>query len=250
MIALAIDTSTAGSSVAIALNGRDLASLNLFEVRQHSQILFEHLQVLLKLASVELDQVDVFAAVSGPGSFTGLRIGLAAAEGMAQTLARPVIGITGFDAQAGTLGLAGHVAVLIDAGRGEVFFGLRKVREDGEPVLDGPDLVGPIELALDQIMKRVSDTETRVCLVGNGIARYENEIRQVAERQGRRVAAFGMVGSETDGWFLLPEPRPLAAWVAKSATRMVLEGRNPGLHAYYLKPSDAERKWINLRNHR
>lgn len=250
MITLAIDTSTAGSSVAIALNGRDLASLNLFEVRQHSQILFEHLQLLLKLAGVDLDQVDVFAAISGPGSFTGLRIGLAATEGMARTLARPVIGITGFDAQAGTLGLSGYVAVLIDAGRGEVFFGLRSVSETGQTVLAGPDLVGPIDLVLDEITKRVAGTETRVCFVGNGIARYEHEICHLAERRGRRVAVSSTVSSENNVWFLLPEARPLAAWAAKSATRLVWEGKNPGLHAYYLKPSDAERKWTNLRNHR
>ena len=93
MSILAIDTATQVSSVAVADENRLLAELTMQARLTHSETLMPHIQQVLRMASMPKEQLDGIAVSIGPGSFTGLRIGLAAAKAMAYALDLPIVGI-------------------------------------------------------------------------------------------------------------------------------------------------------------
>ena len=132
MLALGIDTSSDAASVGLADDSRLLAELNLRAGNTHSERLLPAIHALLATAGVRPEQIDVFAVASGPGSFTGLRIGMATAKGLALGVGRPLVGFSTLEmiALALTAGIpAGPnrpspICVMLDAGRGEVYRGL------------------------------------------------------------------------------------------------------------------------------
>src|SRR5262245_41766867 len=97
---LAADTSSPLASLAIVRGDKILASLAGGAHLPHSKALFSNLSILLQLSGLELLEIDAFAVATGPGSFTGLRVGLASIKGLAHTLSKPAIGISSFDALA------------------------------------------------------------------------------------------------------------------------------------------------------
>jgi tRNA threonylcarbamoyladenosine biosynthesis protein TsaB len=240
---LAIDTSANDSSVAIRRGEKYLAALAVGEIHHHSQSLFEHLELALRLASVRIEEIDVFAAVSGPGSFTGLRVGLSAIKGIAGTLGRAVVGVTAFDALAASVGVKGNIASMIDAGRGEVYLGLRRVESDGQIAAIGRDVSGPINMALEQCLTHLQLERRPLFLIGSGAVRYSEQISQLAEDAGIESRLLDTIDPEFTGWSIFERCDFLAGSVAAVAARGLTADQSSSLHAYYLKPSDAELKW-------
>ena len=95
-LVLAIDTSGACLSVALAENQRILASYNACVLRGQSEILMPRIQELFEKSHREMQELSALVAAVGPGSFTGVRIGLAAAKGLALALDIPLAGISCF----------------------------------------------------------------------------------------------------------------------------------------------------------
>jgi tRNA threonylcarbamoyladenosine biosynthesis protein TsaB len=97
---------------------------------------------LLERAGTALSEIDVFAVATGPGSFTGLRIGIATMQGLAFAEGKPLVGVSGFDALARIAGDIDRIATWVDAWRGEVFAALY---EDGRevqlPVVSRPEVL-------------------------------------------------------------------------------------------------------------
>ncbi len=242
---LAIDTSTSMSSVAIARDGSVIASLTLCEVRQHSQVIFDNISALLSLSGLTINEIDLFGAVTGPGSFTGLRIGIAAIEGIAAALGRPVAGVTTFDATAGASGVAGPVVTLVDAGRGDVFMGIRRVSAEMLPVPVGHDFVGTLSDAMAIICAEFGHGEGPL-LTGNACSRYGDELMRMAGSRGIELRESVLVVRDPSKWLLDMQSAALAGAAAEIATRAYVSGRRLELRPYYLKPSDAEAKWKTL----
>lgn len=124
MFILALDTSTRGGSVAVTRDAQLLALVPGDAARSHSERLPGEIEAALAEAGLQRGDIDLLAVATGPGAFTGLRIGLAAMQGLAMTLNRPVIGISALDALAAEVaegGGADLVAPWMDAQRGEVF---------------------------------------------------------------------------------------------------------------------------------
>lgn len=148
VLILSLDTSSPSGSVAVL---RDQAVIGVISTRgeeNYSSRMFRHLEFLLNDLSVQLEQIDLFAVSAGPGSFTGLRVGLTAAKGWAEVYKKPVIGVSALEAVAiqGHATTAGVVPVL-DARRGQVYFGVYR-RTDGGMRLDGEEfVVAPAEFA-------------------------------------------------------------------------------------------------------
>ena len=94
LMILALDTTTRGGSVAVADGDRMLAVLPGDESRTHGERLPGELARALEQAGIRRDQIDLLAVATGPGAFTGLRIGLSAIQGLAMTLNKPVIGVS------------------------------------------------------------------------------------------------------------------------------------------------------------
>jgi tRNA threonylcarbamoyladenosine biosynthesis protein TsaB len=241
---LAIDTSANDSSLAIRRGEKYLAALAVGEIHHHSQSLFEHLELVLRFSNVRIEEIDVFAAVSGPGSFTGLRVGLSAIKGIAGTLGRSVVGVTAFDALAASVGVKGNIASLIDAGRGEVYLGLRRIESNGLIAAIGRDVSGPMSMVLEQCLAHFRVERRPLFLVGSGAVRYWQQISQLAEDAGIESRRLDTIDPEFRGWSILERYDFLACSVAAVAARGLTPGQTSSLHAYYLKPSDAELKWI------
>jgi tRNA threonylcarbamoyladenosine biosynthesis protein TsaB len=133
VIVLALDTSTRDGSCALAI-GEELRERGGDPGLSHAERLPGDLMALLDSSGLRLAEVDVFAVVTGPGSFTGLRVGIAAMQGLAFAEGKPLIGVSSFDALAAIGGKqaldrrAGGspppIATWIDAWRGEIFAAL------------------------------------------------------------------------------------------------------------------------------
>jgi tRNA threonylcarbamoyladenosine biosynthesis protein TsaB len=117
---LALDTTSEFGSVAVRRAGETIAEIHLHSPEGFGHVIFSAIEDVLAQANTRLDDIDCFAAASGPGSFTGVRVGLSAIKGLAEALGKPAVAISNLRA----LSLFGHAAlraVVLDARRGEVY---------------------------------------------------------------------------------------------------------------------------------
>jgi tRNA threonylcarbamoyladenosine biosynthesis protein TsaB len=127
MLLLATDTSSRHGSIALARCGPgdscDVIDVVPLDGGTFSAQLVPQIAVLLAKHNFGKQDIGAFAVVTGPGSFTGLRIGLAAVKALAEVLAKPIAAISMLQAIAVSDGLQGNVIAVLDAGRGEVYVG-------------------------------------------------------------------------------------------------------------------------------
>ncbi len=170
---VAIETATETVGVAVRTPAGVQAEFVLTGRRRHVETLTPALEQLLAHVGLGPSDVGVVAVDVGPGLFTGLRVGVAAAKGLAQSLGIGVIRATSLDVLTAAAGRAGHrglVLACVDARRGEVFASVRELGGDGtataEPV--APGLFAPADLvvALNGLVGE------RVVAVGDGALRY------------------------------------------------------------------------------
>jgi len=127
MITLALETSTAAGSVALADENGTLAESVEPEGLTHSKTMIPAVQRLLNQAGLSVEDLDLIAVTVGPGSFTGLRIGLSAAKGLAWAAGKPLVGVPSLDTLAQNLPPGSHqFCPMIDARKGEVYAALYK----------------------------------------------------------------------------------------------------------------------------
>jgi tRNA threonylcarbamoyladenosine biosynthesis protein TsaB len=142
---LALDTTSPRGSLAVADESGPLAEARVVSEAGHSRWLLPAVDALLRGLGLAAAELDLFAVTSGPGSFTGLRVGLGSVQGLALASRRPCLGVSTLDVLAhGVKGSAGTIVALLDAFRGEVFGAVY----DGEARLRGERSVGPLATAL------------------------------------------------------------------------------------------------------
>lgn len=208
MLTLAVDTAAMIGSIALADARGVIAEARLEAPGGFGQVLFGELEALLSRAKVRVADIDLYAAASGPGSFTGVRVGLAAIKGLAEVAGKPAIGISNLEALA-QFGSAELRAPVIDARRGEVFAAL--LNSDGTEVI--PASVLPFR--------------EFVALIGDRAVEYIS-------------AAFD------PGVPFTSAPVELAAMIARLATARYASGAlcDPAaIEANYVRRSDAEVFW-------
>ncbi|MBV8071725.1 MAG: tRNA (adenosine(37)-N6)-threonylcarbamoyltransferase complex dimerization subunit type 1 TsaB [Acidobacteriaceae bacterium] len=140
MIILALDTTSEFGSVAIRCAGRTVAETAIHAPDGFAHVLFPAVNKILQDAGLTVADIDCFAAASGPGSFTGVRIGLSTIKGLAEATRRPVAGISNLRALS-SFGRSHVRAVVLDARRGEVYAGI--YTSDLEPV--GGEVVSALD---------------------------------------------------------------------------------------------------------
>jgi tRNA threonylcarbamoyladenosine biosynthesis protein TsaB len=121
LLILSLDTSSSTGSAAIVRDGRIVVERAGDGSRTHAERLPRELMDVLDAARCSLEHIDGLAVITGPGSFTGLRVGLATIQGLAFARRRPVYPVTAFEAYARRSGPPHATGVWIDAHRGEVF---------------------------------------------------------------------------------------------------------------------------------
>ncbi len=181
MNALGIETATETVGVAVRAAAGVEAELALTGRRRHVETLTPAVDHLLGLVGLVPGDLEVVAVDVGPGLFTGLRVGVAAAKGLAQALGIGVVGVTSLDiltaaAAATASGRSGLVLAAVDARRGEVFAVLRQMGPDGTAGdVVGPWLVSPTGLA-DELARFGGEA---VHAVGDGALRYRDVLGAV-----------------------------------------------------------------------
>jgi tRNA threonylcarbamoyladenosine biosynthesis protein TsaB len=233
MLVLALDTTSRAGSVALARNG-DLLGCHIGEAgRTHAERLPTDLIAHLDRHALSLTDVDLFAVAAGPGSFTGLRIGIATIQGLAFACGRPVVAVSALDALARLGSAPGEdrvVAAWIDAQRREVFSALYRCgpaadRPEGELVVMDPAAVGAPEGTLERWSRLIAGRS--IWFVGDGALAYRRLIDGAGFPQVR-VAD--------------PTP-PLAPAIARIATRAAALHEATSPHAIkplYVRRPDAE----------
>lgn len=138
MYLLALDTATNSGGVALARNAELVGLVMIKRPLDYSERILEYVDLVLRQFDLQPGDVDCFVAAVGPGSFTGLRIGIATVKGFAQSLDRPVVGISSLAALAFRFRhVASRVCPMMDARRQQVFAGLFEAKEtEVRPLLE------------------------------------------------------------------------------------------------------------------
>jgi len=241
-IILSLETATRRGSVCLTRANELLASAVGEDLTSHSNTLLKQIDQVLVSSRFSLEDVSLFAAASGPGSFTGLRIGLATVKGLAATLDRPCAGIPTLQAVARAGGVSAVTVALLPAGRGELFAQKLAVMPDGTVVeLDQPSHISPAEL----LNKYGNEPSIRWC--GEGAQARSLYLQEFAQEQGICFTELQKAeqGLKQDGWTLAPAEPLLARHVAALAQVRLEQGETGdpnSLRAFYVRPSDAELK--------
>ena len=173
---LTIATATPTGSLALTRGEELLAELLLTPSGSHSDFLLPVIDELLNRTGVAVEEIDAFAAVVGPGAFTGLRVGVSTAKGLAQATGKPTIAISSLQTLAMQAPDAGRpVCTMLDARKGEVYSGMYQWR-NGFPEPMSNELVAPPEVILNAI-------SGNTVFIGDGCRVYRTLIvRHCADR--------------------------------------------------------------------
>ena len=218
MPTLAIDTSTLVSSVAIATEFDVLAEINVKVKKTHSERLMAHIKEVIEKSEIPKEKINKIAVSGGPGSFTGLRIGLATAKAMAYALNIPIIKVPTLKAMAFSCPIEGSYLVpMLDAQRGDVYQAVYKW--DGFNLIE---ILPETVVSFKDAYKKLQDLDMPYVILGEAAHMYSEEIEKP------------LLGHIT---------MPRAASVALLGIKMFKEGIVDdvfSLEPFYIRRSEAE----------
>lgn len=226
MIVLGIDSSAKSASCALYQDGKLLGESFLNNGLTHSQTLLPMVENLLKVAGVEPKDIGLFAVNNGPGSFTGIRIGVALCKGMAFAHGTPCVGVSTLESLAHNLGpTEALICPVMDARCQQVYNALFQW-EDGTLRRLCPDRA----ISIKELEEQLKEQQKNVILVGDGAELCYNNISK-----------------ENDFVRMAPEQNRFArgSSVARLGQALYEEGKatdGAGLVPVYLRPSQAERE--------
>lgn len=240
-IILAINTSSSEARLAVSISDNIVAALTIRGNRPHSQTLFSQISTLLQLADMKVEEIGAFAVATGPGSFTGLRVGLSAVKGLADSLNRPCLGVDSLDLHALASGIDGAHLVMLCAGRGEVYCGFRDVASGD--IIDRPisDKVGETSFVLSAMTEYLR--RSPLIIVGDGVYKYKDEVSDLINqlRSASSVPAVPANGT-TETIFLKPGLN-ISSVLAHRAALLMKETHIATASPHYIRQSDAEIEW-------
>ncbi|MGM0396892.1 MAG: tRNA (adenosine(37)-N6)-threonylcarbamoyltransferase complex dimerization subunit type 1 TsaB [Bacillota bacterium] len=168
---LGLDTSTMMTTCAVMEDDRLLGEFSLSLDMSHSETLVPMIGELMSNLGMKVRDMDGFAVSTGPGSFTGLRIGLATAKAFAHVTRKPIVGVSSLEVLADNM--YGHPVVvpMMDARRDRVFTAIYKMNTDEwEPLLK------PDAIEVSSLIGIIDKSYEKVILVGDGAERYREEL--------------------------------------------------------------------------
>lgn len=197
---LSIDTSSKNACVAILEDNNILIELNNEEEKTHSQKLMPMIDEAFQKANLSLNDIHLIACGLGPGSFTGVRIGIATAKAFADSKNIPCVGITSLESLAYNLNCEGYICSLINANHDNVYAGLfhfeqkngvLQLLESDTTFLDLKDKTG--KLCMDRLTGFLEDN-TKICLdaspiyfVGDAITIYQDLLQSLSFKKGKQI---------------------------------------------------------------
>ncbi len=234
MLILAFDTTSEHGGAGLFRDAQCLGIIENTERANYSVLLFEMVERLLAGAKVQLPAVDLFAVANGPGSFTGIRVGVAAAQGWAMAFNRPVCGVSVLAAMVAQAKIETEwAASILNAHRGELYAGLFRCRQDPANSKQTPEAAGdgwvaePMALA-QSLAERVPAGARLTCVTRE---------HDIAAQQARRFFPESLEWRKVS--------RTLIAGIARIALEAPAHRRlqSPAeLDACYIRRTDAELK--------
>jgi tRNA threonylcarbamoyladenosine biosynthesis protein TsaB len=226
MLILGIETAT--EQVSVAIGGHE-GVIGLFEInrgRRHAETLVPAIEFVCRQANIEMAEFGCVAVDVGPGLFTGMRVGIAAAKAFAQALRLPMIGVSSLDLLAFPLRHTDRViAATVDARRGEIYYAFYRQVPGGVQRVSEPRAGKPDDLVADLLARR----QDAIC-VGDGALRYRDHI------------ASGVKVEFAEQFLSHPSAAPLVQLAHARALRE--EWVNPWeLQPLYLRKPDAQINW-------
>ncbi len=223
---LSLETATIAGSIAILDDCTGLIGEVRTDVKiVHAERLMPSIEWLLKTSKINIEEIDAFAVSIGPGSFTGLRIGLSTAKGFAYATGKPVVPVPTLDAFARTLPFCSHmICPLLDARKNEVYAALYKWEEGFLQKILPETAMHP-----EQLMEEINEP---VVFMGDGIGKYRDLITN---------------SLKTNAIFAPPSRMsPSATTIAEIAIEKIKQGivTDPvSLIPFYIRKSEAEVNW-------
>ena len=173
---LGIDTSSMAASVAVIEDNKLICEYTINTKKTHSQKLMPMIENMLGLSDLNVREIDAIAVCEGPGSFTGIRIGMATAKAIAHVNDIPVIGVNSLEALAANMNLCDKkICSILDAQRNQVYTGRYQY--------EGTKLVEIKEIGIqqiDELLEELSQSGEQWILVGEAVYKYEDKIREIS----------------------------------------------------------------------
>lgn len=167
---LAIDTSSIVATVCIATEEKILAELSLNHKQNHSETIMPMIDTLLNMVDLDIDDIDYFAITNGPGSFTGLRIGVATIKAMAQATGKKIVSISTLEAMAYNIfDKDRHIVPIIDARAERIFTG---IYNNGEAILKDE------ATTITELLEFLQDNDIQPIFLGDGAKAYKGIIKK------------------------------------------------------------------------
>lgn len=168
---LSIDTASPICSVGILEDNKLIEDINTNNGLTHSEKLMPMIKQLLEETNLTLKDIDLLVCDKGPGSFTGIRIGVATIKAFADSLNIPSVGISSLDVLAYNVKKDGYICSLIDAKNSNVYFALYKLGNSKYTLLENY-----LADSLENIFEILKKYDNKITFVGDGSISYKNEI--------------------------------------------------------------------------
>ncbi len=244
MISLALDTSAPSGSLAILRNLRLIGAVMTDSHEAYSTRMFRHLELLMKELRLTVRDFGLFSVVAGPGSFTGLRVGITAVKGWSEVFGTPVAAVSGLEALAAQSHSAAPIlAAYVDARRGGVY-GAVYERSGDELTLVGEE----VSMSPDAFLAYVEQTITDMPLSGRDGVRNAVSAQHVALVSATpEVLAAAIEQSEVwrgharETVSALLAPAVGRIGIARHRCGLVVDALR--LDANYIRPTEAELLW-------
>lgn len=227
MLVLSIDTATLVSSVALATQDTLLAELVIQTKKTHSETLMPHISEILQMARIQKQDIEGIAVSIGPGSFTGLRIGLATAKALAYALKIPIVGVSTFETLAYNCPVPGvFLSPILDAQKHNIYQAVYEWQHDSLTEVVPARVVG-----IQQAIQEAAVMSRPVVMLGEAAEMYRAEIKS----QGANL--------------IFPPPHviiPHAGSTAILGGRLLARGIYHdvmNLEPVYIRRSEAEELW-------
>ncbi|MGM0123903.1 tRNA threonylcarbamoyl adenosine modification protein YeaZ [Enterococcus sp. AZ194] len=226
MIILAIDTSNQTLAIGLLEDGRVLGQMQTTVKKNHSLTLMPAIDSLMKSAEKKPSDIDRIVVAQGPGSYTGLRIGVTTAKTLAYTLKKELVGVSSLATLAANcLNIKGRIVPIFDARRKNVYTGVYRwennqlvcVREDSH-------------ISFDHLIEELSNSEESIYFVGTDVANFVEEINERLPHAQINTHALWSV--------------PNGITLAELGETVPPTGDIQGFLPAYLKRVEAEEKWL------
>jgi len=228
MLILALDASGHTAGAALVTEEKVIAELTLNCGYTHSRTLMKLADDIVQLSDIELCDIDYVACTSGPGSFTGLRIGAACAKGLAMGLGKKMVNVSALDVLAyNVVKTSGYIASIMDARRGEVYAAVYEWAEGNTLTRVSDYIADKIEVVAGIAKEKYGD----VTFAGDGTVPH----REFLLHEGFNIAPLGHILQRPSGLGALAVKRVLAG-----DAESVINARDFKL--FYIRKPQAERE--------